>query len=196
MNAALLIARLLLALVFTVAGAAGSPTAKALGKPSSTSECHRLSPPLLGWCFPLWEQPSRCSLLPSSTAWWGALGALALLSLFLVGITYNLARGRKPECHCFGQLHSAPAGWKTLARNGVLAAVAGFVIWEGYEGGAGPSALSWLGALSAAQLLSLLGGILVLALLVGRWVFLVHLLRQNGRLLVRLEALENDVAAG
>jgi peroxiredoxin len=196
MNAALLIARLLLALVFTVAGAAkladrqGSRQAIVdFGVPSA------IAAPL-GLVLPLAELAVAATLLPSSTAWWGALGALALLSLFLVGITYNLARGRKPECHCFGQLHSAPAGWKTLARNGVLAAVAGFVIWEGYEGGAGPSALSWLGALSAAQLLSLLGGILVLALLVGQWVFLVHLLRQNGRLLVRLEALEASVAAG
>ena len=44
--------------------------------------------------------------------------------------------------------------------------------------------------------LGLLGGVLVLALLAGQWWFLVHLLRQNGRLLVRLEALEESVAAG
>jgi hypothetical protein len=119
---------------------------------------------------------------------WGALGALALLSVFVVGISVNLARGRTPDCHCFGQLHSAQTGWKTLARNGVLAAVAGFVLWEGYYGGAGPSALAWLGVFSTAQLLGLLGGVLVLALLVGQWAFLIHLLRQNGRLLVRLEA--------
>ena len=116
--------------------------------------------------------------------------------MFIVGISINLARGRTPECHCFGQLHSAPAGWKTLARNGVLAAIAGLVLWEGYEGGAGPSALSWLGALSTAQLLSLLGGVLVLTILAGQWWFLVHLLRQNGRLLVRLEALETTLAEG
>jgi thiol-disulfide isomerase/thioredoxin len=73
--------------------------------------------------------------------------------------------------------------------------VAGFVLWAGYEGGgAGPSALSWLGALSAAQLLSLLGWVLVLSLLAGQWWFLVHLLRQNGRLLVRLEAVEASLA--
>jgi thiol-disulfide isomerase/thioredoxin len=119
---------------------------------------------------------------------------LALLSVFVVGITYNLARGRKPDCHCFGQLHSAPAGWKTLARNGVLAAIAGFVLWAGYEGGAGPSAVAWVGALSTAQLLGLLVGVLVLALLAGQWWFLVHLLRQNGRLLVRLEAVEASLA--
>ena len=190
MNIALLVARLLLALVFAVAGAAkladrqGSRQAIIdFGVPSSLAAS-------LGLVLPLAELAVAASLLPVSTAWWGALGALALLSVFVVGITYNLARGRTPECHCFGQLHSAPAGWKTLARNGALAAVAGFVLWQGYEGGAGPSALSWLGALSTTQLLGLLGGVLVLALLAGQWWFLVHLLGQNGRLLVRVEALE------
>jgi peroxiredoxin len=196
MDSFLLIARLLLALVFALAGGAkladrqGSRQAIIdFGVPSA------IAAPL--WLLlPLAELAVAATLLPASTAWWGALGALALLLVFVVGITYNLARGRKPECHCFGQLHSAPAGWKTLARNGVLAVVAAFVLWAGYDGGAGPSALSWLGAPSAAQLLGLLGGVLVLALLVGQWVFLVHLLRQNGRLLVRLEALEASVAAG
>jgi len=74
--------------------------------------------------------------------------------------------------------------------------VAGFVLWEGYNGGAGPSAVAWLGALTTAQLLALLGGVLVLALLAGQWTFLVHLLRQNGRLLVRLEAVEATLAQG
>jgi thiol-disulfide isomerase/thioredoxin len=148
----------------------------------------------LALLLPLAELGVAVALIPASSAWWGALG---LLLLFVVGISINLARGRKPDCHCFGQLHSAPAGWKTLARNGVLAAVAGFVLWAGYEGGdAGPGALSWLGALSAAQLLGLLGGVVVLALLAGQWWFLIHLLRQNGRLLVRLEAVEASLAAG
>jgi peroxiredoxin/uncharacterized membrane protein YphA (DoxX/SURF4 family) len=194
--AALLIARLLLALVFAVAGAAkladrqGSRQAIVdFGVPSA------IAAPL-GLLLPLAELAVAATLLPASTAWWGALGALALLSVFIVGISINLARGRKPDCHCFGQLHSAPAGWKTLARNGVLAAVAGLVLWEGYDGGAGPSAISWLGALSTAQLVGLLGGVLVLALLAGQWWFLVHLLRQNGRLLVRLEAVEASVATG
>ncbi|MBA2714248.1 MAG: hypothetical protein H0U55_11945, partial [Rubrobacteraceae bacterium] len=167
-NAALLMTRLVLALVFAVAGAAkladreGSRQAIVdFGVPAA------LAAPL-GLLLPLAELAVAATLLPASTAWWGALGALALLSLFLVGITYNLARGRTPDCHCFGQLHSAPAGWKTLARNAVLAAVAGFVLWEGYEGGTGPSALAWLGALSTAQLLGLLGGVLMLALLAGQ----------------------------
>ena len=187
---------MLLALVFVVAGVAkladreGSRQAIVdFGAPSAFA-----AP--LGLLLPLAELVVAATLLPASTAWWGALGAFAFLSLFLVGITINLARGRKPDCHCFGQLHSAPAGWKTLARNGVLAAVAGFVLWEGYEGGAGPSMLAWLGVLSTAQLLGLLGGVVVLALFAGQWTFLVHLLRQNGRLLVRLEAVEESLATG
>jgi thiol-disulfide isomerase/thioredoxin len=197
-NSALLplLGRLLLALVFAVAGAAkladreGSRQAIVdFGVPSA------LAAPL-GLLLPLAELAVAATLLPASTAWWGALGALALLSVFVVGISLNLARGRKPDCHCFGQLHSAPAGWKTLGRNGVLAAVAGFVLWEGYNSGAGPSAFAWLGALSPAQLLSLLGGVLVLVLLAVQWWFLVHLLRQNGRLLVRLEAVEASLVAG
>jgi peroxiredoxin/uncharacterized membrane protein YphA (DoxX/SURF4 family) len=196
MGTTLLLARLLLALLFATSGVAkladreGSRRAiAAFGVPSALAAPLRL-------LLPLGEVAVAASLLSASTAWWGALGALVLLSVFVVGISINLARGRKPDCHCFGQLHSAPAGWKTLARNGALAAVAGFVLWKGYDGGAGPSALSWLGALSTAQLLGLLGGVLVLALLAGQWWFLVHLLRQNGRLLVRLEALETNLTSG
>jgi hypothetical protein len=182
--------------VFVVAGAAkladraGSRKALAdFGVPSS------LATPL-ATLLPLAELAVAAALIPAASAWWGALGALALLLLFVAGISINLARGRKPDCHCFGQLHSAPAGWRTLARNGALAAIAGFVLWAGYEGSAGPSAISWLGALSAAQLLGLLGGVLVLSLLAGQWWFLVHLLRQNGRILVRLEAVEATLAEG
>src|SRR5215217_7175193 len=196
MDAALLIARPVRAALFTLAGVAKLSDLKGsrqaiidFGVPSA------IAAPL-GLVLPLAELAIAATLLSASTAWWGALGALTLLSVFVVGISINLARGRKPECHCFGQLHSAPAGWKTLARNGVLAAIAGFVLWGSYGGGAGPSALAWLGALTTAQLLGLLGGVLVLALLAAQWWFLVHLLRQNGRLLVRLEALEASLASG
>jgi peroxiredoxin len=197
-NIALLTARLLLAGVFAVAGIAKiadrSGSRQALvnfGLPSALAG-------VLGLLLPLTELALAIALIPASTALWGAVGALALLILFAAGIGINLARGRKPDCHCFGQLHSAPAGWKTLARNGVLAPVAGFVVWQGWQGNVGPSAIAWLGALSAAQLLILAGATVLLGLLAGQWWFLVHLLRQNGRLLVRLEALEDDrsVAGG
>src|SRR6266550_3919213 len=131
MALALLTARVLLAAVFLVAGLAkladlaGSRQAlRDFGVPAVFA-----SP--FGTLLPLAELAVAVALVPPVSAWWGALGALALLLLFVVGIGYNLARGRTPDCHCFGQLHSAPAGWPTLARNGILAAIAGFVVWQG-----------------------------------------------------------------
>jgi methylamine dehydrogenase accessory protein MauD len=149
----------------------------------------------LGVLLPIVELGVAAALVPAATALWGAVGALVLLLLFIAGIGANLARGRRPECHCFGQLHSEPAGWKTLARNGALAAVAGFVVWRGY-GGAGPSPLSWLVGLSALEVAGLVFGLLMLALIAAQWWFLLNLLRQNGRLLTRLRAVEETLGLG
>gem|GEM_PF-2827821 len=56
------------------------------------------------------------------------------------------------------------------------------------------SGAGWLEGLSTAQLAGLVGGVVVLGLLaaaqVAQGLFFAHLLRQNGRLLARIEALE------
>src|SRR5918999_6387632 len=164
MDAALLIARLVLAAVFTLAGVAKLADLKGSRKAIIEFGLPAVVASPLALLLPLAELGVGAALIPASSAWWGALGALGLLVLFVMGISINLARGRTPDCHCFGQLHSAPAGWKTLARNAVLAAVAGFVVWKCYNG-AGPSMVSWLGDFSSAQLVSLLVGLAVLGLL-------------------------------
>src|SRR5438132_12892887 len=122
MSLALLIARLLLSAVFLVAGfakladLAGSRQAlRDFGLPNKLAY-------IFGLLLPLAEIAVAVALVPPAHAWWGAVGALALLLMFVAGIGYNLAHGRTPDCHCFGQLHSAPAGWSTLIRNLVLAA--------------------------------------------------------------------------
>jgi uncharacterized membrane protein YphA (DoxX/SURF4 family) len=131
MDMVLLLARLLLAAVFVVAGLAkladraGSRQAlRDFGVPSV------LAAPL-GILLPLAELAVGVALVPIATAWGGAVGALALLLLFLAVISLTLAQGRAPDCRCFGQLSSAPVGWPTLVRNGLLAAVAGIVVWHG-----------------------------------------------------------------
>jgi peroxiredoxin len=195
LNVTLLIGRLALTLVFAVAGV--TKLADREGSRQAITEFgapKALAAPL-GVLLPLAELAVAAALIPTSTALWGAMTALALLLLFVAGIGVNLARGRKPDCHCFGQLHSAPAGWSTLVRNVVLAAVAGLLVWQGWQGEVGPSTLGWLGALSVAEIASLVGGLLMLAFLAGQWWFLVHLLGQNGRLLVRVEALEAQLGA-
>jgi peroxiredoxin/uncharacterized membrane protein YphA (DoxX/SURF4 family) len=123
-----IIARLLLAAVFVAAALNklrdrnGSQQALAnFGVPAAmTAPIARM--------LPVVELGIALALVPTVTGWWGALGALAILLLFSAGIIANLARGRRPVCHCFGLLGSKPIGWLALARNAVLAGVAGLVL--------------------------------------------------------------------
>ena len=193
MEAALLGGRLLLAAVFAVAGLAK------LGDRSGSRRAvvgfgvpERLAAPL-AVALPLAELAVAVALVPKVTAWWGAVAALALLTVFIGAIAANLALGRRPDCHCFGQLHSSPAGWRTLARNAALAAVAGFVVWQAYDD-PGASAVAWLGELSATQLVGVTAGTLLALAVVAEGALLLNLMRQNGRLLLRIEALERGAA--
>src|SRR4029079_10513856 len=83
--------------------------------------------------LPLAELSVAALFLSDTTARWGAAAALALLAIFIGLIARSVIRGEKPNCHCFGQLHSTPVGWTTLARNAGLAAIAGLVLWRGGE---------------------------------------------------------------
>jgi peroxiredoxin len=123
-------------------------------------------------------------------AWWGAAGSLALLLVFIFGISLNLARGRTPDCHCFGQLHSAPIGWKTLVRNIVLSAVAVVILWQGR---AQPALLGWTRMLGRTELGLVAGGTLVITLITLNIVLWFQMMRQNGRLLLRVEAIEEKL---
>jgi thiol-disulfide isomerase/thioredoxin/uncharacterized membrane protein YphA (DoxX/SURF4 family) len=146
----------------------------------------------MAWLLPLAELACAIALLPAATCVWGAAGALALLLVFIVAIALNLARGRRPDCHCFGQLHSAPVGWTTLARNAILSALAIAVIAAARQRRA-PDYLAWFQGLSSleAAIVCLALALAAVAAL-GVW-SLIHLLRQNGRLLLRLEAVETQL---
>ncbi len=100
--------------------------------------------------LPLLEIVVAVALIPNETAWFGACGALGLLTVFAIGVTVAVVRGRKPDCHCFGQLHSEPVGWQTLVRNVVLAAVAGLVVAWGRPYG-GPEPWAWIGRLEGIE---------------------------------------------
>ena len=191
MSTVLLIARSLLTIVFAVAGL--TKLADLAGSRQALRDFGVPAPLVVsfGFLLPVEELTVSVMLVPSISAWWGALGALVLLLIFVGGISYNLAHGRTPDCHCFGQLHLAPAGWSTLIRNMVLAAVAGLIVWLGphyvYL-----DVLGWFGALALIQRIELLVGIIAVALLVGESWLLFQVLRQQGRLLLRIEALEAE----
>ena len=61
----------------------------------------RLSRSLL----PLVELVIAAALVPASIASIAAIAAIALLGVFVIAIVVNLARGRRPDCNCFGQVH-------------------------------------------------------------------------------------------
>ena len=169
LNALLLISRVLLAAVFAVAAfskladRAGTRAAVvAFGAP-------RLLAGPIGLLLPIAELAVAGLLLPDATARTGAFGAIGLLVLFSAAIAVSLARGRTPDCHCFGQLHSSPAGGMTLARNAALAALAGFVL---------------VGTLTFAIVAA--GAALAAAVALA----FLELLRSYGRVLVRVERVE------
>src|SRR5207249_5338313 len=123
-GAILLVVRFALAAVFAVAGLAklrdGRGSRKSMvdfGVPTSLT-------PALAMSLPLAELACSIALLRDRWAVVGAAGAMALLAVFIVGITASLVRGRTPTCHCFGQLNSSPVSWRTLVRNLTLLALA------------------------------------------------------------------------
>jgi peroxiredoxin/uncharacterized membrane protein YphA (DoxX/SURF4 family) len=195
MDGVLLVIRLILAAVFALAGvtkladlARSRQAMRVFGVPE------RLASPL-GVGLPFAELAIAVLLLPVTTAWWGALGALLLLGAFIAGIAWNMARGRSPECHCFGQVHSEPIGKPTLVRNGVLALLAAGTVAQGPDG-AGASVTGWWNDLSGGERAGITIATLALTVGVGLAWLAFHLLQQNGRLLLRIEALEARLGEG
>jgi thiol-disulfide isomerase/thioredoxin len=181
----LLVVRLGLAAMFAVAGAAkladrdGSREAvRGFGVPDA------LAGPL-GIALPLAELATTALLVPAATARAGAAAAIVLLLAFCAAIGRALARDEAPDCHCFGALHSAPAGWPALARNGALAALAVPVA------AATPrSATGWLQAMTGAERTAVLVAIAALLVAAACAWLAWQLLRAHGRLLRRIDALE------
>jgi hypothetical protein len=129
--------------------------------------------------LPVAELAVAALLLAGAPARAGALAALALLLLFCTAIARALARGERPDCACFGQVHSAPVGATTLARNAALGTIAALVA----VGGPGHIAVQMTPVGVAL-------GLIALAVVLNG-LFSWQLLRQNGRLLERVRALEN-----
>jgi uncharacterized membrane protein YphA (DoxX/SURF4 family) len=178
-----LIARVGLAAVFAVS---------AVGKLSSLERTRRS---LAGFGMPaallapasialvLAEGAVAVLLVAPATAVGAAIGAAALMLIFVLAIVRAIARGERPDCNCFGQVHSRPVGWATVGRDVAIAAVAMAIAAGGPGASLGP-VLSGVDLLAAGAV-----GVLVVVLIGLTW-FSFELFRQNGRLLARIEALE------
>lgn len=174
MDTVIIVARVGLAAVFLVAA-----VAKLADMPGSRAALEGFKVPaslvpVAALALPAAEIAAAALLVIAPTARVGAALAFLLLLVFVGGISAALRRGSHPDCHCFGQLHSRPAGTETITRNGVLAAVAFFVL----VAGPGPGLNSWLSANSGA-VVALAGASLLSVVLAYSC---VSLWRENRRL--------------
>lgn len=195
MASLLLGARILLALVFVVAG-----VSKLLDRPGSRRALSDfgVAPRLVAGgaiLLPLVEIATAAGLVSPASAQWGALAALVLLLGFIGGIINALRKGEAPDCHCFGQIHSAPVGRATLARNGALALLAAFVA----VGGPGPSIASWVDARSPAELVAVASTVVAIvlgALALALWTDNRSLRRQRDAAQAEVDALPPGLPVG
>lgn len=123
--------------------------------------------------LPLTELAIAAALVPAATSRGAALAATALFAALAIALAVTLARRRRPDCGCFGRLHSAPIGASTLARAAGLAAIAAFVAVPG------------TGTLV----------VLLLAATVAQALVIWRLLRRNGQLLERPAPARLEVGA-
>ncbi len=190
MTGAVLLARVVLAAVFGVAA-----VAKLLDRSGARRSAADFGVPdrfsgLVGILLPVAELVVAVLLVSPVAARWSGAAAAGLLALFVAAIARALTRGRQPDCHCFGQLSSAQIGRGTIARNLVLAAVAVFIALAGRQHGIDDewSGLSHTGQVAVAAVLA------SMAYAAAQVWFTRQLLAQNGRLLLRIEALERAPA--
>ena len=150
----LVVLRLLLAAVFTASAftklADRGGFKSALGSFAVPEGLRALAAVLI----PVLELAIGIGFLPAASAWVAAGGAFGLLVVFTVAIIASLVRGRRPECHCFGQLSSAPVSWKTVMRNGILMAAAAAVAVRG-PANPGPSMVAWAARLTPPEVFGL-----------------------------------------
>jgi peroxiredoxin len=193
MALAVLACRLILAAVFVVSGAAklrdpsGAATASAnLGVPRRAAKSAATAASVL--------ELIAAVLLLTPALLFGAVLAVALLLVFTVAVVLTLRHGEHPDCHCFGTLHASPVGWRTVTRNVALLG-AGVVILVGANRWPASVARHELASLGAATLIGIVAVTLLAAAVVFEGRLILSILKQNGRLLLRLDELEARLAS-
>jgi peroxiredoxin/uncharacterized membrane protein YphA (DoxX/SURF4 family) len=147
----------------------------------------------LGIILPLAEIITAILLLPLVTAWFGAVLAFILFSIFTISIAANLWRGKRPVCSCFGQLHKQPISEQTLLRNLLLLLITSGLVWFGRDE-PGLSILAWRNYLSPVEQLVIVALTLNIVLISGLSFLLFLLWHQQGRLLTRIEFIETALS--
>lgn len=181
MSEVALVARLILAAVFSLAA-----VAKVFDREGSREAMTEFGLPAglarpAAALAPLAELAVAAALVPATSAGLGAVGSLLVLVVFSGAVVVNLARGNTPDCHCFGQVHSSPIGSSTLVRNAVLGGLSVLVMAE--PGRSAGASVQWFGDLRGAEQAGVAVALVVFGLVgILGWA-VVNLLGQQGRLL-------------
>ena len=125
------------------------------------------------------------ALLPVSTAWIAAIGAFLLLAVFIGGMIWQMAKGKAPDCHCFGAIHSEPVSKKSLIRNIVFAILSFSLVSRG----ANNQGLSF-SDLASEMALQLFLGLATIGLLGAVVFYLKKIAEQQTQIIRRIEILE------
>ena len=124
------------------------------------------------------------ALLFVQASWYGAMAALALLILFVVQMTYQLAKGNSPDCHCFGQVYSAPVSPISIVRNIVFAIPAAVLVVRG-QSGQGVAITD-----PSVNTFELVFGVVVTTFLLGIAAYLRKILERQNQILKELEIMD------
>lgn len=184
MDIALLTIRLILFGVFAVAG-----VSKFLDPEGSKKTLRDFNTPeeftgFFSVALPFAEIVFAVCLLFVTMSWVGALGCLILLLTFIGGMAWQMAQGKAPDCHCFGQLHSEPVGKKSLIRNIILALLAIVLLASGRASQGFDLASTTAGMLQIVLILFL---VILAVVLLG---YLVDVAAQQREIVRRLGILE------
>lgn len=195
MEAVLLLIRLALAAIFALAGIGkildlnGSEKAvKGFGVPENLAKSFSV-------VLPIAEILIAFLLLPIATAWFGAIGAFLLLLTFTGAMIWQMAQGKAPDCHCFGQIHSEPVSAKSLIRNAVIALFAFFLVLRGNKN-QGLALFDSLNNSSDENAMSLILGFATVGLLAAVVFYLKKISEQQTQIIRRIEVLELTAADG
>lgn len=148
---------------------------------------------VLALALPVVELVIAAALLAPRLSQWAAAAALVLLVIFSSVVTRALVHGTTADCNCFGSLTHSTVGWRTLVRNAALGALAAFAAFGTSEGA---GALAWIDDVVGDESVAAAVVAILLTAVIGLSWFSWQLLRQNGRLLVRLDAQAEELGGG
>lgn len=194
MNEMFVLCGVAIVFIFVVAGLTklkdASSTANALREFGVSVALSRRIAPIL----PITELGIAALVLLPQVAWVGAALATMLLAFFTVFVSIALVRGKRPSCNCFGQHRSTPISWYTVLRNALFTVFAGFLLWAGQgrlDDGLLAETANVIGDLEPISVASFA----VTAIVVLQFWMLMNVVRQQGRMLLRIDNLEYQLNA-